>query len=110
MDIVLFGNDIIVDIIYRVVWVIFGNFIFFILLVGFNICICRKIYQFYQYRKKFYFDRFLFQDINFILIIIFIVIVVMFFILVAFFEIVFYIVSMIYSENYRFIEVIMNFM
>lgn len=47
MDIVLFGNDIIVDIIYRVVWVIFGNFIFFILLVGFNICICRKIYKFY---------------------------------------------------------------
>lgn len=110
MGIIPLGNDTIADTTYRVVWAILGNFIPLILLVGFNICICRKIHQSYQYRKKFHFDRSSSQDTNFTLTTTLIVIVVMFLILVAPSEIVLHIASMIHSENYRSIEAIMNFM
>lgn len=110
LEIIPLGQDKIADTTYRLVWAILGNFLPLILLVGFNICICRKIHQSYQYRKKFHFDPSSSQDTNVTLTTTLIVIVVMFLILVAPSEIVLHIASMLHSDNYRSIEAIMNFM
>lgn len=110
LEIIPLGQDKIADKTYRLVWAILGNFLPLILLVGFNICICRKIHQSYQYRKKFHFDPSSSQDTNVTLTTTLIVIVVMFLILVAPSEIVLHIASMLHSDNYRSIEAIMNFM
>ena len=48
LEIIPLGQDKIADTTYRLVWAILGNFLPLILLVGFNICICRKIHQSYQ--------------------------------------------------------------
>ncbi|XP_061166514.1 FMRFamide receptor-like [Saccostrea echinata] len=110
LKIIPLGHDTMKDTTYRVVWAIVGNFIPLILLVGFNICICRKIHQSYLYRKKFHYDQASSQDTNVTLTTTLIVIVVMFLILVAPSEIVLHIASILHTENYRSIEAVMNFM
>lgn len=97
---------------YRVMWAIVGNFIPLILLVGFNICICRKIHKSYKLRQKFHCKPDV-KDPGSTLTITLIVIVVMFFILVAPSEIVLHVAQMTDNQDnttYRTVEVIMNFL
>lgn len=106
------GNSKSVDLVYRVFWAITGNFIPLILLVVFNICLCKKIHKSYKFRQKFKFERDN-NDTSYTLTITLVVIVVMFLILVSPSEIVLFISKLSKHDNnnkYRISEVIFNFM
>ena len=107
------GGNPLIDDIYRLLWAIVGNFIPLVLLLSFNICICRKIHQSYKYRQKFHDHRKSKPDSNYTLTVTLIVIVVMFLILVAPSEIVLYIAQLNHATDtklYNSAEIIMNFM
>lgn len=102
--------------IYRVLWAIVGNIVPLVLLVGFNILLCRKIHKSYKFRQKFRQEQDNQQspsDAGQTLTITLVVIVVMFLILVAPSEMVMHAGQLSHSVNnptFKAIEVIFNFM
>ena len=102
------------DNIYRILWAIIGNFVPLVLLVGFNILLCRKIHKSYKFRQKFRQDDKQPQsDAGQTLTITLVVIVVMFLILVAPSEVMMHAMQITHRANnatFKTIEVILNFM
>ncbi|XP_052234134.1 FMRFamide receptor-like [Dreissena polymorpha] len=100
--------------IYRILWAIIGNFAPLILLIGFNILLCRKIHKSYKFRQRFRVDEQQGQsDAGQTLTITLVVIVVMFLILVAPSEVVMHIGQIMHRANepaYKTMEIILNFM
>lgn len=111
---VLLGHTEAFDSFYRILWAIIGNFAPLILLIGFNILLCRKIHKSYKFRQKFRTDEQQSQtDPGQTLTITLVVIVVMFLILVAPSEVVMHVGQIMHRANdatYRTIEMILNFM
>ena len=100
--------------IYRVLWAIIGNFAPLVFLIGFNICLCRKIHKSYKFQKKFRNENQSRQnDAGQTLTITLVVIVVMFLILVAPSEVVMHAGQIAHKANnatFKTMEVILNFM
>ncbi|CAL1544367.1 unnamed protein product [Lymnaea stagnalis] len=94
---------------YRVAWAILGNYIPLVLLVYFNVCLCRKIYRSYKLRK--HLGR---QDqtrsSSHILTITLVAIVVLFFILVAPSETILQVMQMTESPTTSSFEAVLNLM
>ena len=108
------GHSATFESIYRVLWAIVGNIVPLVLLVGFNILLCRKIHKSYKFRQKFrQEDQQPQSDPGQTLTITLVVIVVMFLILVAPSEMVMHAGQISHSGNnptFKTIEVIFNFM
>ena len=113
-NIVPLGQNATLESIYRVLWAIVGNIVPLVLLVGFNILLCRKIHKSYKFRQKFrQEDQQSPSDAGQTLTITLVVIVVMFLILVAPSEMVMHAGQISHSVNnptFKTIEVIFNFM
>ncbi|XP_050399734.1 putative G-protein coupled receptor F59B2.13 [Patella vulgata] len=109
-------NDRQIDTAYRIIWAVIGNFIPLVLLLYFNVCLCRKIYKSYKMRQAFKRDRrsdHSSTSTSHTITITLVVIIVMFFILVAPSEIVIHLARITDNEsNYTYltIEAVMNFM
>ncbi|XP_076470823.1 uncharacterized protein LOC143300779 [Babylonia areolata] len=103
-----------VDMVYRLLWAVVNNVIPLLLLVYFNVCLCRKIYRSYKMRQKFkqeHHSRH--ENSSHVLTVTLVVIVLMFFVLVAPSEIVIHTALATNNNNsytYRSVEAVMNFM
>ncbi|KAH9499713.1 hypothetical protein Btru_077649 [Bulinus truncatus] len=104
----LHGSDV-AEVAYRIAWAVVGNYIPLLLLVYFNVCLCRKIYRSYKLRK--HLGR---QDqtrsSSHVLTITLVAIVVLFFILVAPSETILHVMEMARNEDSFFSEAILNLM
>ena len=100
--------------VYRIVWAAINNVIPLILLIYFNVCLCRKIYESYKLRQEYRKKQTTRQDqSSHVLTVTLVVIVVMFFLLVAPSEIVIHVAMLTNTNNtytYMSVEVVMNFM
>ncbi|XP_052815163.1 FMRFamide receptor-like isoform X1 [Mya arenaria] len=111
---VMLGHSEMFENIYRILWAIIGNFAPLILLIGFNICLCRKIHKSFKFRQKFRTEEQQGQsDAGQTLTITLVVIVVMFLILVAPSEVVMHVGQIMHRADdatYKTIEIVLNFM
>ncbi|XP_041376271.1 putative G-protein coupled receptor F59B2.13 [Gigantopelta aegis] len=105
------------DMAYRIVWALLGNFVPLILLFWFNVCLCLQIYRSYKMRQQFKHDRrkgdHSAKSSGNVLTITLVVIVVMFFIFVAPSEIVITAAQMSNNDStysHMTIEAVMNFL
>ncbi|XP_076449139.1 FMRFamide receptor-like [Babylonia areolata] len=102
------------DTVYRILWAVVNNVIPLLLLVYFNVCLCRKIYRSYKMRQKFKQEHHSgHENSSHVLTITLVVIVLMFLIFVAPSEIVIHVALLTNSNNsytYMSVEAVMNFM
>uniref|UniRef100_A0A0B6ZV07 G-protein coupled receptors family 1 profile domain-containing protein n=1 Tax=Arion vulgaris TaxID=1028688 RepID=A0A0B6ZV07_9EUPU len=112
IKIVMLFNSNIYDNVYRVVWAFVGNFTPLILLLYFNVCLCRQIYRSYKLRKHLGRQNRIRRSSH-VLTITLVAIVVLFFILVAPSEVTLQISRMTSSGDtplYKNTEAVMNLM
>ncbi|PVD20521.1 hypothetical protein C0Q70_18677 [Pomacea canaliculata] len=102
------------DTVYRSLWALVGNLIPLVLLIYFNVCLCRKIYRSYKMRQKFKQEHHNRQDnSSHVITVTLVAIVLMFLILVAPSEIVIHAARITNTNNsytYMTVEAVMNFM
>ncbi|KAK7114966.1 hypothetical protein V1264_000925 [Littorina saxatilis] len=102
------------DTVYRILWAVVNNVIPLLLLIYFNVCLCRKIYRSYKMRQKFKQEHHSgHENSSHVLTVTLVVIVLMFFILVAPSEIVIHAAIITSTQNsytYMSVEAVMNFM
>ena len=102
------------DTVYRILWAVVNNVVPLLLLVYFNVCLCRKIYRSYKMRQKFKQEHHSgHENSSHVLTITLVVIVLMFFILVAPSEFVIHAANLTNTNNTytsMSVEAVMNFM